>query len=147
VKLAAAKPADAEPLAQILSDWIDETPWMPNIHTPDEDIRLLTHLITTCDVIAAHDRRGPQGFLVRDGANIHALYLVPDIRGRGLGKRLLDRAKLRSDRLELWSFQSNAGARAFYAREGFDEVELTDGTGNDEQVPDVRLVWKNEDNT
>jgi len=147
VKLAPAIPADAEPLAQILADWIDETAWMPNIHTPDEDCRFLTRLIANCDVITAHDRHGLQGFLARDGAKIHALYLVPDIRGRGLGKRLLDRAKSRSDRLELWSFQLNTGARAFYAREGFDEVELTDGAGNDEQVPDVRLVWTKEDST
>ncbi len=147
MRLITAKPTDAEPLAQILADWIDETAWMPDIHTPDEDIRFLTHLITTCDVTTAHDRHGPQGFLARDGTKIHALYLVPDIRGRGLGKQLLDRAKSRSDRLELWSFQSNAGARAFYAREGFDEVELTDGADNDEQVPDVRLVWTKEDST
>jgi len=144
VKLAPANPADAEPLAQILADWIVETVWMPNIPTPDEDCRILTHLIATCDVITARDQRGPQGFLARDGAMIHALYLVPDARGKGLGKRLLGLAKSRSDQLELWSFQLNAGARAFYTREGFQEVDMTDGAGNDEQVPDVRFVWQRE---
>ena len=32
-------------------------------------------------------------------------------------------------------------ADGFYVREGFTEVELTDGAGNDEGLPDVRLVW------
>jgi len=141
MKLAAANPEDASALAVILSDWIDETPWMPNIHTPDQDRRFLTHLIADCQVTTARDADRVLGFLAREGAMIQALYLVPMARGMGLGKRLLDRAKSQSSRLELWSFQANAGARAFYAREGFQEVEMTDGAGNDEHVPDVRLVW------
>ncbi|MCF6234500.1 MAG: GNAT family N-acetyltransferase [Rhodobacteraceae bacterium] len=141
MKLAAAKPQDAGALAVILSDWIDETPWMPNIHTPEEDRRCLTHLISTCDLIAVRGGGDLLGFMARDGAMIHALYLVPSARGTGLGKRLLDTAKSRSDQLQLWSFQANVGARAFYAREGFQEVEMTDGANNDEKVPDVRLVW------
>lgn len=128
----------------ILSDWIDETPWMPNIHTPDEDRQFLTHLITTCDVTTVRDGGGIIGFMARDGAMIQALYLVPTARGKGVGTRLLNIAKSRIDQLELWSFQSNAGARAFYIREGFQEVEMTDGADNDEHVPDVRLTWARE---
>ena len=52
------------------------------------------------------------------------------------------RAKDRSDRLELWCFQRNEAARRFYAREGFAEVEWTEGADNDEGLPDVRLVWQ-----
>lgn len=147
MRLVPAKPVDAAPLAQILSDWIDETTWMPDIHTLDEDRRFLTRLINNCDVIIVRDWRGPLGFMARDGIMIQALYLVPGARGKGLGKRLLDVAKSRSEQLELWSFQSNTGARAFYAREGFREVEMTDGAGNDEKVPDVRLVWQKESAT
>ena len=58
--------------------------------------------------------------------------------GRRMSAR---RAKARSPRLELWTFQANTRARAFYAREGFAEVKLTDGQGNDEELPDVRMVW------
>ena len=43
--------------------------------------------------------------------------------------------------LTLWTFQANDGARRFYAREGFREVEFTDGAGNAEKLPDVRLEW------
>jgi len=33
-------------------------------------------------------------------------------------------------------------ARRFYGREGFVEVEHTDGAGNEEGEPDVRLEWR-----
>jgi len=142
VRLTPAKPADAGPLARILADWIDETDWMPDIHTTEEDRRFLSGLIERCDVVTVRNWRGPKGFMARDGEMIHALYLAPRLRGKGWGKRLLAVAKGRSERLELWSFQSNLGARAFYEREGFSEVEMTDGAGNDEKVPDVRLIWQ-----
>ena len=109
-------------------------------HSPREDRRFLSRLIAEQEVTTLRDWRGAQGFLARDGEVVHALYLAP--RARGRGKRLLDRAKAQSRRLELWTFQDNAGARAFYAREGFAEVEMTDGNGNDAKLPDVRLVWE-----
>ena len=142
MRLVAATPKDARALARILSDWIDETPWMPDLHTPEEDERFLHHLITRNDVTVLQNWRGAQGFMAQDGQKIHALYLRPQARGRGHGARLLDRAKSQSARIELWTFQANTGARAFYAREGFREVEFTDGAGNDEKQPDVRLVWE-----
>ncbi|MDJ0826856.1 MAG: GNAT family N-acetyltransferase [Rhodobacter sp.] len=141
MRLTPAKRRDARRLARILADWIDETPWMPTIHTPDQDRSFLAWLITNTEVVTLRSWRGPQGFLAREDTMVHALYLRPAVRGQGHGKRLLDWAKARSPNLTLWTFQANAGARAFYAREGFREVEMTDGAGNDEGVPDVRLVW------
>ena len=41
----------------------------------------------------------------------------------------------------LWTFQDNAGARRFYDRHGLRAVELTDGAGNEEKMPDVRYAW------
>jgi hypothetical protein len=43
--------------------------------------------------------------------------------------------------LQLWTFQSNVRAHKFYERHGFIAVETTDGSGNEEQAPDVRYVW------
>ena len=140
--LAPAKPRDATALACILADWIDETPWMPDIHTPNEDRDFLTYLIRETEVIMPRTLLGPQGFMARDGAEIHALYLVPGVRGQGIGKRLLDQAKSKSPELTLWTFQANLPARRFYAREGFREVRQTNGAGNDEKLPDVRLAWQ-----
>jgi hypothetical protein len=41
----------------------------------------------------------------------------------------------------LWTFQVNGPARRFYERHGFVEVAQTDGSGNEEAEPDVRLEW------
>ena len=74
---------------------------------------------------------------------VHQLYCRRGSTGRGVGRQLLKFAKSLSPKgLELWTFQVNDGARRFYAREGFVEVEWTDGAGNEEKQPDVRLEWR-----
>ncbi len=82
------------------------------------------------------------GFLALDGKDVRALYLAPDARGRGVGRALLGRAKAGRDRLSLWAFEANPRAVAFYRREGFRVVERTDGSGNEEGLPDLRMVWE-----
>ena len=90
---------------------------------------------------AARHGRG----LVVDQLSIDQLYVDPPWIGRGLGRILVEHAKQRSaDGLELWTFQVNAAARRFYARQGFVEVDWTDGAGNEEHEPDVRCRWGSE---
>ncbi len=63
-----------------------------------------------------------------------------------LGAALLDVAKSElPDGFCLWVFESNAGARSFYRRHGLVELEHTDGSGNAEQSPDVRMAWPGRD--
>ncbi|VXB71776.1 GNAT family N-acetyltransferase [Nocardioides sp. AX2bis] len=70
------------------------------------------------------------------------LYVDPAHQGQGVGSALLDLARaVRPDGFDLWVFASNAPARAFYRRHGLVEVGSTDGSGNEEQEPDVRLRW------
>ena len=77
----------------------------------------------------------------RDGSWIEQLYLDPTWMGRGLGDRMMEIAVSRAHgALQLWTFEANGPARRFYARHGFVEVEHTDGRGNEERAPDVRLV-------
>lgn len=140
MRLVPANPGDAGALARILAGWAHETAWMPE--APRDARDYLARLIQDSEVLTLRDWGGLQGFLAREGEMIHALYLRPRVRGRGHGKALLDHAKAESPRLTLWAFQANAAARRFYAREGFFEVEKTDGAGNDEKLPDVRLTWE-----
>lgn len=145
VALAPARPWDARPLARILGAWSRETPWMEQPLDTAEDRLALCRLIRESDVVTLRTWRGPVAFLARRDTEIHALYVAPGARGQGLGKRLLDEAKARSDRLTLWTAQANDGARRFYAREGFHAVRLGRGEGNDAELPDMRLAWQREE--
>lgn len=74
---------------------------------------------------------------------LEQLYVLPEAQGRGIGRALVEHAKLqRPAGLQLWAFQSNAPARAFYEANGFVAAEFTDGSGNEEQSPDVRYAWQ-----
>jgi GNAT superfamily N-acetyltransferase len=141
VRLGPAEPGDARALARILGGWVAETPWMPRIHSAEDDLRHAERLIDRMEVTVARNWRGAQGFLARDGEVVQALYLAPRARCRGYGSRLVAAAQAAVSRLELWCFQANHGALRFYARHGFTEVERTAGMGNDEKLPDVRLEW------
>ena len=137
-----AKPSDAPVLAAILSDWIDETEWMPRLRAREADARFVADMVHGGGVDVL-DRDGAcVGFLQETEGHVSALYLAPAVRGRNGGKLLLDAAKARSDRLDLWTFVANEGARRFYRREGF--VEAEQSCDNDEQLPDVRMVWERE---
>ena len=133
---------EAAALAAILTGWIRGTPWMPELHSQAATVGFLKHLINGSTVLVARQDGEPVGFLVRQGEDIPAFYIAKDARGRGIGKALLDEAKSRTSILSLWTFQANEGARRFYIREGFREVEMTDGARNEENLPDVRCVWR-----
>ncbi len=82
------------------------------------------------------------GFIAVKQGDIAGFYVAEGHRGRGIGKALLDAVKAEEPRLALWTFQANVDAIRFYAREGFCEVERTDGAGNEERLPDVRMIWR-----
>jgi GNAT superfamily N-acetyltransferase len=142
VQLRLARPDDALAIATILSDWIDETHWMPRIHTRTEDRGFGTFLIERTDVTVATVHAGPiVGFLACRGGEVEALYVARENRGQGVGGALLAQARNAGGPLKLWTFQANGAARKFYRRAGFREIEFTDGAGNDEGLPDVRMMW------
>jgi chorismate mutase/GNAT superfamily N-acetyltransferase len=86
------------------------------------------------------------GYLVLTGPWVDGLYVDPARQGGGVGSALLDLAKARRPGgFALWVFASNAPARGFYHRHGLVELEHTDGAGNLERSPDVRMAWPGED--
>jgi len=137
-----ARPTDAEAIGLILSEWIDETPWMPRIHKREDEQRFAVDLVAKGWVTVARRCGRVAGFLARDGEDIIALYVASHARGQGVGSALLNRAKRKSRRLSLWTFQFNEPARAFYEGHGFREVERSGGARNDEKLPDIRYEWE-----
>lgn len=113
------------------------------VHTDDEVRRWFRDVVMPeRDVWVAEADDVVVGVLVLDGDEVEQLYVTPGQTGKGIGRRLLDQAKaLRPDDLALWVFESNTGARRFYRREGFEEIDRTDGSDNEERSPDVRCAW------
>jgi GNAT superfamily N-acetyltransferase len=70
------------------------------------------------------------------------LYVDREFTGRDIGACFLEvaRRELSGSRIQLWTFQSNTGARRFYERHSFVAVQWTDGD-NEEGAPDVRYQW------
>ena len=58
-------------------------------------------------------------FLALAGDEVDHLYVHPDQHRQGLGTALLLHAQEARKRLELWVFQRNTGAVAFYEAHGF----------------------------
>jgi ribosomal protein S18 acetylase RimI-like enzyme len=144
-----AQPTDAGAVAAILSQFIDTTDWMPRLYSRAEELSFAGTMVDRGWVIVAEPAdqgSGIAGFMALDAGFIHALYVAQECRGQGVGQRLLDAAKADAARLELNTFQANAGAQRFYARAGFREVGRGDGRGqgsvNDEGLPDIRLIWE-----
>lgn len=117
-------------------------PWLPDLHTPEEDLAFFAERVLPEQTVLVFEREGEAaGFIAFADGWVHHLYIAPEHWMNGCGSALLYRAKAAAAQLELWAFQGNARARRFYAKHGFAEVELTDGDGNQEKTPDVRLLW------
>ncbi|MEK6719848.1 MAG: 6-phosphogluconolactonase [Chloroflexota bacterium] len=83
------------------------------------------------------------GLMILGPATVEQLYVHPDQQGRGIGSRLMSLARdRRPDGLELYTFEVNERARAFYRRRGFNEIAFGDGSANEERQPDVRMAWR-----
>ena len=136
-------PRDAVALARILGDWLRGTGWMPVLHNRGDDLAFLRRMIDSHRVLVARDAAGRAlGFISVRQCDIAGFYVAAGARSLGIGKALLDAVKVSEDRLALWTFQANTRAIAFYLREGFVETDRTDGAGNEEHLPDVRMIWR-----
>lgn len=129
-------------MARILWRFGHSAAWLPRVRSRRADLAVMTRITRRGWVQLIRDGRRPAAFIARDGALIHALYVDPRAQRRGLGRALLHDAKSRSSRLELYVAEADAPARAFYVAEGFAEAARTDGTRNDEQLPEIHMIWQ-----
>ena len=98
--------------------------------------------LTTHQVWLAEGEGALAGYARLTETWLDDLYVHPDHQRRGVGSALFDLVTtLRPQGFCLWVFESNLPARAFYRRHGCLELERTDGTGNEEKAPDIRVAW------
>ena len=143
VELRRASEADAAAVAEVwLASFTAALPTVTRVHS-DDDVRgwIRTHLVPATECWVAVDGGYVVAMMALSPGWIDQLYVAPAYQGHGVGSALVRRAQEGAESLQLWTFQVNAPARAFYARHGFREVELTDGATNEEREPDVRLLW------
>jgi ribosomal protein S18 acetylase RimI-like enzyme len=119
----------------------DEMTYLPRI--PDRHRPLLGGWFIDRDEVWVAEDGEVVGFIGLNDDELSHIYVDPDLQSRGIGSALLDQAKsLRPERIQLWVFQKNDGARRFYERHGFELVRLTDGAGNMEKEPDALYEWR-----
>ncbi len=138
-------PEDADELAALATAARHAAvPAMPEpVHTPEEDRAWIARQLAGEREAWVAERDGRLvGYALLEPGWLHSLYVHPDLTGQGIGTVLLELVKgLRPDGFALWVFESNARARRFYARHGLWELEHTDGSGNEERAPDLRMAW------
>lgn len=147
IEVRRARPDEAGAVADVLiASRRAAHPAVPASVHPDADTRewVRRHLIAEAEVWGAVDAAGAMvAVMALQDDWVDQLYVLPQWVGRGVGGRLLEVAKERSPQgLQLWTFVSNTPARVFYERHGFVVVEQTDGSGNEEGEPDIRMVWR-----
>jgi len=117
-------------------------PWLPAVHTPEDDrLYFRRKIATEAQVTLIEENDCVIAYLATRRGWIDDLYVAPNRWRSGHGRRLLTFAQAMQDALQLWTFEQNTAAIAFYTAHGFEVVERTDGSGNEEGHPDLRMVW------
>ncbi|NOR63620.1 MAG: GNAT family N-acetyltransferase [Rhodobacteraceae bacterium] len=115
-------------------------PWLPEIHSAEEDQWFFKNIVFASEtLLVARKATVILGFASFKDGWLNQLYVAPAHQRKGVGAALLAAVKSASPALQLWTFQQNHAARRFYAARGFVECERTDGQGNEEKTPDIRM--------
>jgi len=118
-------------------------PYLPDLHTPADDLGFFCNVLFDRGEVwvAEADDGAIVGYAARSPGWLDHLYVHPAHHGQGLGHALLEQARADVSAIQLWAFQRNTRARAFYEAHGFTLQELTDGSRNEEGEPDALYAW------
>ena len=79
------------------------------------------------------------GFIGLTGNHIEGIFVAKAARSKGVGKALLDHAKLLKPSLTLNVYQKNERALAFYRRVQF--IVQSEGIDEDTNEADIQMLW------
>jgi GNAT superfamily N-acetyltransferase len=130
---------DVETIVAIFEPSFATLEFLPKLHTHEEIVGFFGRCVAEGEAWVL----GDDGFAILSGDMLTHLYVRPGAIGTGVGHALFEHAKTRRpEGFELWVFQANDRARAFYESHGAVAVEFTDGSRNEERTPDVRYAWR-----
>ncbi len=113
---------DSISCATIIREWGQETPWMVPLDELEPMAASWYDMLNSDTAWVAESEGRVIGFCVRENDNITGLYVANDAQSCGVGRALLDLAKLNRDWITVWVYEKNVRARAFYCREGLVEI-------------------------
>ena len=118
-------------------------PFAPSAH-PEQEVRewVGSHLLRTHMVAVWEQDRTIVAVLAtseeQTGSWINQLFVLPGWNAKGIGTKLLQFAHGTLQKpIHLYTFQENTRARRFYERHGYEAVQFSDGSQNEEKCPDV----------
>ncbi|MGI8645161.1 MAG: GNAT family N-acetyltransferase [Nocardioides sp.] len=143
VTLRRALAGDTDQLASVHLDARRHAPMPPGVHSEEEVRVWLAGRLRSDDEVWVAELDGTVAAYARMTETwLDDLYVAPSSAGQGIGSALLDLVKsLRPGGFSLWVFESNTPARAFYEHRGLVALERTDGPGNEEREPDIKMAW------
>lgn len=136
VRRAAA--TDARACAAIVDAWIEATPWMERSISRVELEDVLAKGLPLREAYVIGDPVA--GYLSMDPEACHIWGFYVGLRGAGLGKALMDRAKEGRAFFSLNTHAANERAHRFYQREGF--VQIGEAWDGDDGIKEIRMEWR-----
>src|SRR5215472_10089234 len=116
--------------------------YLPRVHTDDDTRSFIAHVVRDLETFVAERENRIVGFLAFRDRWLDHLYVHPSRFNTQTGTKLFAEARFqRPEGFQFWVFQQNAGARRFYERHGCALARLTDGSANEERLPDALYVW------
>lgn len=112
-------------------------PFLPDDFLQRERVEVADRWLPIAETLV-HEMAGRVvGFISLIGNEVGAIFVDPDLHGRGIGRALMDEARGRRPYLELGVFEANHSGRRFYEAYGFHLVErrIEERTGE----PELRL--------
>lgn len=141
-----AEIGDAEAIAMVhIHSRREAMPWLADVRTEAETVWWIENIVLPNQLVwVAEDDTHIVAIAALAGTTLEQLYVQPGYQGKGIGSALLQNAiQASGGSLDLWTFQRNAVARAFYEHHGFIAIESTDGSTNEECEPDIRYQFTN----
>ncbi len=112
--------ADCEAIIEVwFAASLVATPFLSKEFLAEERENIRTTWLLKAETSVYEDNGNVVGFLSLIGNEVGAIFVHPNIQGRGIGRALMDHAAVLRDDLFLDVFEDNAVGRRFYDRYGF----------------------------